>query len=1104
MKEKIYNIVIKDIKDKESLIEDMRMGVGGNIPSRACLALNDTNIQRRVLTFKLTEEEAKNLEKDTRLEAIQQKIPFKIKPYIVNPDRDYGEEKNLGIQALPADAVASIHNIPSGEDVDVVVVDGHMDPNNPEFAIKKDGSGGTRINQINWFDVLYPNGAPTEDFPAGTTYFYEPYVDVDNPPLTDSNNHGAHVGGIIAGNTQGWAPKSNIYNISPYHGQMTYFGIDDPEAPHDLYLNAIKVWHENKPINIKKGTKNPTITNHSYGNGLYGIDTRNIVDVTHRGVKYTAPRNYSGAAATTTVSSGRVVSSTVTNQGSNYTNEPVISFYGGGKTKATAYIGNGTIYEITITDVGEGYNEGEWVPITFSAPPTGGQRAVGTASIFPVEGTGLYYINMTNRGSGYTVAPTITFPPPPNAGRTAKATCKIKSGVVKNIVVNTSSSYEVLPNVVLGGGNPAVNASISLLQFEENHLDGDYSTIRNGDIFVDYSENATLKIVQDNINGVIFERYVVDTVRWTWFCGEGYTSVPNIGFNRGNQIIDGVITGNNVEARAVMGTGANQGKIVGVTITNQGSGYTSAPGVVFTNGGGFSKQQLENFGIISYTLSGVINQGKRFLDIGSRNATMDADLTDMINSGVVVVAAAGNNSTKIDIPGGVDYDNKLSAIIIGLDVNAPDGVDPINYSEYLYGDLYYHRGSSPSGCPGVINVGSLSRSSIESKNIWSNAGPRVDVYSQGDMIASTTHTFVNGYPSTYDVRSINKPTKYCVTKLSGTSMASPQVCGMIASYAAGNRNINQSIASNFIKNNSKNIIVDTGGSYSDLTSLLGGSNRCAYYPNITYTLYNSTEPTPTVTPTATPSARSYAVGGVVTTSGNYTIHTFKTSGTLQVFTTQPFTIEVLVVGGGGGGGYLRAAGGGAGGGFISSTYTFNSNKTVPVVVGAGGALSSNGGDSVFDTIRSYGGGGGGDGEGGNNSGNRGGSGGGAGFKGGCCAGAGTLGQGRIGGNNRWGNWIAGGGGGGIGGVGGAGTGNNQGVGGAGGIGKYSSISGVNTPYSGGGGGNGEHVAGAGSVGGGGAGNTNANPGTAGVINRGGGGGGLARGGSGIVIVRYLT
>jgi hypothetical protein len=125
---------------------------------------------------------------------------------------------------------------------------------------------------------------------------------------------------------------------------------------------------------------------------------------------------------------------------------------------------------------------------------------------------------------------------------------------------------------------------------------------------------------------------------------------------------------------------------------------------------------------------------------------------------------------------------------------------------------------------------------VESKNEWSETGPRVNVYAPGDMISSTTHTvFGNPYPSTPDIRS--KLTPYYVTKLSGTSMASPQVCGMIASHATTNRDVNQASATNFIINSSRNTIVDTGGSYSDPTSLLGGANRMAYYPNISFTLY---------------------------------------------------------------------------------------------------------------------------------------------------------------------------------------------------------------------------------------------------------------------------
>jgi hypothetical protein len=833
MKEKKYNIVLKALEDKTSFIEDMKKESGNDyIPEKVCLALNDTNLKRRVLVFSLTEEESKKLENDPRVEAIQQKIPYETRPLMLDPDRDYGEEKNLKVQAIATDAVAAIYNFPTGEDVDVVIVDGHIDPDNPEFAVKKDGSGGSRINQIDWFNVLYPYGVPDGVFPQkmpgeNLTYNYLPYVNPDSDEETESNNHGAHVAGTITGNTQGWSPKANIYNISPYHGQMTYFAADPTIPPHDLYLYAIKVWHENKPINPKKGTKNPTITNHSYGTSNNTNDVRNILSVTHRGVKYNSPRNYYGATATTTVSNGRVVSGKITNQGKNYTNTPTVSFYGGGQARATAYIGNGTIYEITITDPGEGYESN--VPITFSQAPAGGQTASGVANAMGWyrPNTGIYDISMTNMGNGYIIPPIITFPPPPNGGRIAKAVCKIKSGVLHRIFVNNGGTdYSEIPSVILSGGNPTTPARVEFYAW-------DGIGINDGDITISFNRSENSTTVYDNINGVNIPRSVIQSITYTWRSGEGYTSAPIVSFYGGNSIIDGVITGSKVEARAVIGAGVNKGKVVGVTITNQGSGYTSPPGVVFTNGGGFSEEQLNNFGLISYTLNSTLYTGRKFIDIATRDISLEADLTDLINSGIVVVAAAGNNSTKIDVPGGLDYDNKLD-LIWSWD-GIPLGEDPSFYKEYIINDMHYHRGSAIAGCPGVISVGSLSKSLVESKNVWSDTGPRVDVYAPGDMIASTTHTFVFGYPSTPDIR--NKLTPYYVTKLSGTSMASPQVCGMITAHATTNRNINQLIATEFIGNSSRNTIVDTAGSYSDLTSLLGGANRMAYYPSISYTLY---------------------------------------------------------------------------------------------------------------------------------------------------------------------------------------------------------------------------------------------------------------------------
>jgi hypothetical protein len=149
----------------------------------------------------------------------------------------------------------------SGKHVDVVVVDGNINPAHPEYAVNTDGSGGSRVNQINWFTYASTVGDSAN---VGGTYTYAPYVDASYPDndgdgfsdRTVNNDHGAHVAGTVAGNTQGWARDCNIYNINPYASasSFTYY-----------FLQYIKVWHQNKPVNPITVVKNPTITNHSYG-----------------------------------------------------------------------------------------------------------------------------------------------------------------------------------------------------------------------------------------------------------------------------------------------------------------------------------------------------------------------------------------------------------------------------------------------------------------------------------------------------------------------------------------------------------------------------------------------------------------------------------------------------------------------------------------------------------------------------------------------------------------------------------------------------------------------------------------------------------------------
>lgn len=76
-----------------------------------------------------------------------------------------------------------------------------------------------------------------------------------------------------------------------------------------------------------------------------------------------------------------------------------------------------------------------------------------------------------------------------------------------------------------------------------------------------------------------------------------------------------------------------------------------------------------------------------------------------------------------------------------------------------------------------------------------------------------------------------------------------------------------------------------------------------------------------------------ASGGSVTTSGNYKIHTFSSSGTLDV--TAGGTFEVLIAAGGGGGGCYFGGGGGAGG-LLYGNLTLTSGS-YPIQVGGGGS-----------------------------------------------------------------------------------------------------------------------------------------------------------------------
>jgi len=276
-----------------------------------------------------------------------------------------------------------------------------------------------------------------------------------------------------------------------------------------------------------------------------------------------------------------------------------------------------------------------------------------------------------------------------------------------------------------------------------------------------------------------------------------------------------------------------------------------------------------------------------------------------------------------------------------------------------------------------------------------------------------------------------------------------------------------------------------------------------------------------------------AIGGTVTESGNYRIHTFTGSGQFTVL-DQNLNVEYLIVGGGGSGGNCQGnsgtpgGGGGAGGVLLGSTILNRQPYTITIGAGADsqtttGIAGNNGSNTTAFGLISYGGGGGG-GDDVNSPfgstaparrrGKSGGSGGGGSNESPTPAEP-IFGQGNYGGSSEY---CSGGGG--------AGERGNGAFfntsGGTGGNGMTCSINGTNTTYGGGGGAGGSvsqgSTGGPGGTGGGGAGASRIGSGvvsnaTNGSTNTGGGGGGGAAnggttsnsgaGGSGIVIIRYL-
>jgi hypothetical protein len=211
---------------------------------------------------------------------------------------------------------------------------------------------------------------------------------------------------------------------------------------------------------------------------------------------------------------------------------PVAAPLGSGATASAVVVGS--VVQVNLTNAGSGY--GSTVPtVTFSPPPSppeGSGQIASTATGYAVmvpESPGsptnkVGSIVLTNAGSGYSSAPTITF----STGN-ASASSTIQTSLVSRFTItNGGSGYTDTPIVKIAGGGGTGATAVAVVDPNSNTVTG-VNIITEG---TGYTSTPTVTITASS--GVFVEFVSTGTLPAPLESGVAYTAEPPLNTTTGN------------------------------------------------------------------------------------------------------------------------------------------------------------------------------------------------------------------------------------------------------------------------------------------------------------------------------------------------------------------------------------------------------------------------------------------------------------------------------------------------------------------------------------------------------------------------------------------